>query len=240
MVETSIIIPTLNEEKYLPLLLDSIKKQTYRNYEVIVSDNNSKDKTKQIARKHKCKVVRGGAPSKARNNGAKVAKGKYLLFIDADVILPKKTTLNKVVKQFKSRKLDLAGIRFAPVDGDWRDVFLHLLYYTLVYILHSVEPYINSGFMICKKSLFKKLKGFDETIFLSEDCDFGRRARLLDSKISFLRWIHVNLSVRRFKIEGRIYLFLKYFSIPWYRVWFGEIRKGNKFYDYNWKYRKKI
>ena len=47
----SIIIPAYNEERYLPKLLNCIKKQTYRDYEVIVADANSKDKTRQIAKK---------------------------------------------------------------------------------------------------------------------------------------------------------------------------------------------
>ena len=47
----SIVIPTLNEEKYLSKLLKSIKNQTFKDYEIIVSDNNSKDNTKKIAKK---------------------------------------------------------------------------------------------------------------------------------------------------------------------------------------------
>ncbi len=58
----SIIIPTLNEEKYLLGLLNSLKKQTYMDFEVIIADNNSKDRTKQIAKKHGCKIVKGDLP----------------------------------------------------------------------------------------------------------------------------------------------------------------------------------
>lgn len=56
----SIIIPTWNEENYLPKLLECIKKQTYRDYEVIVADANSTDNTKAIAKKYDCKIVKGG------------------------------------------------------------------------------------------------------------------------------------------------------------------------------------
>ena len=81
----SIIIPAYNEEKYLPKLLECIKKQTYKGYEIIVADAGSKDRTGQIAKKYGCKVVKGGMPAVGRNNGAKVAKGNILLFLDADV-----------------------------------------------------------------------------------------------------------------------------------------------------------
>ena len=71
----SIIIISKNEEKVHPRLLESIKHQkTKFKYEVIVSDANSKGKTKKIAKKYKCKIVKGGLPSKGRNNGAKSAK----------------------------------------------------------------------------------------------------------------------------------------------------------------------
>ena len=83
----SIIIPTLNEEKYLPLLLKSIKEQNVKDYEIIISDAQSTDKTLDIAKKNNCKIVLGGLPGKARNEGAKVAKGNLLLFLDADVLL---------------------------------------------------------------------------------------------------------------------------------------------------------
>ncbi len=74
----SIIIPTLNEEKYLPKLLRSIKEQDFKEeLEIIVADANSEDKTREIAKKFSCKIVEGGLPAKARNEGAKIAKGRF-------------------------------------------------------------------------------------------------------------------------------------------------------------------
>ena len=77
----SIIIPTYNEEEYLPVLLESIKKQDFDDYEVIVADANSTDRTREIAEEYGCIVVDGGLPGVGRNNGARVAKGEYLLFL---------------------------------------------------------------------------------------------------------------------------------------------------------------
>src|SRR5437870_493328 len=84
----SIIIPSLNEEQSLPLLLQSIKKQTIQPKEIIVADAFSTDKTRSIAKKFNCTVINGGLPGKGRNAGAKVATQDILLFLDADVILP--------------------------------------------------------------------------------------------------------------------------------------------------------
>ena len=63
----SIIIPTLNEEKYLPLLLEAIKKQKVDgNLEIIVADAGSQDRTIEIARDFGCKIVPGGLPARGR------------------------------------------------------------------------------------------------------------------------------------------------------------------------------
>ena len=81
----SIIIPTYNEEKYLPILLESIKKQSFEDYEIIVADANSTDNTRNIAQEYGCIIVDGGLPAIGRNNGANVAKGDILLFLDSDL-----------------------------------------------------------------------------------------------------------------------------------------------------------
>ena len=76
----SIIIPTLNEARFLPKLLESIKKQTFTDYEVIVADAGSKDKTLEIAKKYGARIVKGGFPAEGRNAGARAAKGDFLFF----------------------------------------------------------------------------------------------------------------------------------------------------------------
>ena len=62
-MKLSIIIPTYNEEKYLPELLKSIKEQNFSSYEIIVADNDSNDNTVKIAESYGCKVVSGGLPA---------------------------------------------------------------------------------------------------------------------------------------------------------------------------------
>ncbi len=86
-MKLSIIIPTFNEESYLPHLLESIKRQDFSDYEVIVADAGSKDSTRDIAQEWGCKVVEGGLPSVGRNRGTEAASGEYLLFFDSDVFL---------------------------------------------------------------------------------------------------------------------------------------------------------
>ncbi len=111
----SIIIPTYNEEEYLPLLLKSIKQQDFRDYEIIVADANSKDNTVKIAEEYGCIVVEGGMPAVGRNNGAKVAKGEYLLFLDSDLKLTE-DYLAKVIYEFKMERLGIAITQMKPLS----------------------------------------------------------------------------------------------------------------------------
>ena len=91
----SIIIPTLNEEKYLPLLLKDLSNQTFQEFEVIVVDGKSEDQTVNKAQtftklvKRLTIITSVRNVSTQRNAGAKIAIGKQLLFNDADNRLPK-------------------------------------------------------------------------------------------------------------------------------------------------------
>lgn len=91
----SIVIPTLNEEKYLPLLLGDLVKQTFKDFEVIHVDGNSDDSTIQKAKKYKrfiaikTKVVKKRNVAFQRNTGGALAKGQWIIFMDADNRLPK-------------------------------------------------------------------------------------------------------------------------------------------------------
>jgi len=86
MPKFSIVIPVYNVEDYIKECLDSIMNQTFKDYEVIVVNDGTKDKSMDIVKKYKVKTINqeNGGLSAARNNGAKHAKGEYLLFIDSD------------------------------------------------------------------------------------------------------------------------------------------------------------
>ncbi|MDP3733116.1 MAG: glycosyltransferase family A protein, partial [Candidatus Daviesbacteria bacterium] len=84
----SVIITTRNEDKVIKRLILSVKKQSYKKREIVLVDNHSTDKTVQIAKEMGVKVYSFGPERSAqRNYGAKMAKGKYLLFLDADMEL---------------------------------------------------------------------------------------------------------------------------------------------------------
>lgn len=83
----SVIIPVYNEEKYLGFCLESLKKQTYKNLEIIVVDDGSTDKSRDTANKYGVRLFEQShsGPGNARNLGASKANGEILAFLDADM-----------------------------------------------------------------------------------------------------------------------------------------------------------
>lgn len=89
--KVSAIITTKNSAKTLEKLLKSLKNQTYKSLEIIVVDNNSSDKTVEIAKRYTKNVYRKGPERSAqRNLGAEKSTGRYLLFLDSDMELTKR------------------------------------------------------------------------------------------------------------------------------------------------------
>ena len=217
----SIIIPTLNEEKYLPKLLESLKSQSFKDYELIVADFNSKDRTRSIAKKYGCVIVDGGMPSAARNNGAKKAKGSFLFFIDADCTIGS-SFLEKALDEIKKRNLDAAGCYSRPLSSNVFDKIILSMFNVWVCITQLFYPNASFGFF-CRRSLHEKIKGFDENIRLSEDMDYARRAGK-SGKFRILNTVKICASARRFDEEGRLRLLLKLFLSGLYRIFFGEIK----------------
>ncbi len=227
----SIIIPTKNEEEYLPKLLESIKKQTFKDYEIIVADNKSTDKTRKIAIKYKCKIVRGGLPGKARNGGAKVARGDILLFLDADTELKSKDFLDKAIKEFGKRKLDLAA-SLMYLKGNKLDKLYFDFWNRLTELFqYSLTPFAGGWCIFIKKDLHDKIKGFDEKIILGEDSDYAQRAiksNLFKVKFKVLKSVKIQVSPRRLQKEGHLKVAAQGIGTGFHWALLGKDRK-NKF-----------
>lgn len=186
-VPISIIIPTLNEEKLLPRLLESIKVQEYQPLEVIVADSPlSTDRTAEIARRYGAKVVEGGRVAIARNNGAKVAKGDIVFFLDADATLPYDYFLAETYIHFMKNNLQV-GSCFLDLDTTEKMEFVnsiapHIAFTTWNQLkkLYAVtkKVFADSGTgIIAKKEVFDALGGFrEEKEFIGEDTEFSKRA----------------------------------------------------------------
>ena len=226
----SIIIPTLNEEKYLPLLFESIKNQKFKDYEIIVADANSKDKTAKIARDNNCRVVLGGLPAKARNEGSKVANGNLLLFLDADIVLNKDFLVN-ALEDFKKQNLDVATFPLF-LDGGLASRIVSRLYNFWVIVTQPFFPHAFGAALLVKKDVYENIGGFDETITLAEDHDFARRANKI-AKCGIIKSAHASVSTRRFRKDGWVKMIIKYVLCELYTIFCGPIRTDIFKYEFD-------
>lgn len=206
--ELSIIIPTLNEQDFLPKLLESISKQDYDRYEVIVADADSQDKTQEIALNYGVKLVKGGMPGVGRNRGAEIAKGKYLFFFDADVILPD-GFLNAAISEMKAENIDLATCGSIPISSEPLDPLFFEIYNlsSKISSLMKGAPIMGYVFFITKE-LFEKTGKFNEKVVFGEDYDLAKRAAK-KGKFKILNSVKINVSIRRLDKEGRLNFIIK-------------------------------
>ena len=118
----SIIVPVYNTEKYLKRCLDSIKSQSFKDYEVIIVNDGSTDKSSSIISKYPYKVInqKNLGLSMARNNGVKDASGEYLIFLDSDDYIEK--DLLKKINKSLSNSPDLVRFQIKEVFDDNDDI----------------------------------------------------------------------------------------------------------------------
>lgn len=205
----TVIIPTLNEIAYLPALLDALDVQTRLPDEVIVADAGSMDGTAELAQARGVRVVRGGMPAVGRNAGARAARGDLLLFLDADV-LPSPNFIACVLEEFGRKGYDIATCFIAALD-DRRPIDRVLSAGTNLYfrVVQPVSPHAPGFCILSKRVAHEKMGGFDESLTLSEDIDYARRASRC-GKFGFLTTTRIPVSMRRVGKEGLVGLGIKY------------------------------
>jgi len=217
----SLVIPTFNEEKYLPLLLKEIEKQNLKDYEIIVADADSWDKTLKIAQNSNCKIVKGGLPAKGRNQGAKIAQGDLLLFIDADNVFLPDNFLTNLIKEFQKRNLDVASFPIYT-QGKKIDRLIYWIYNTWANLSQAFLPHATNSLLV-KTKLHQKIGGFDEEIKMAEDHEYVRRAGRY-GKFGFIKTKPVLTSSRRLEKDGRFKTYLKYFLAGLWMLFLGPIK----------------
>lgn len=205
MPKLSIVIPTLNEEAYLPGLLESIAMQDWNDYEIIVSDAGSTDNTAKIAQAYGAKIVVGPklGPGYGRNRGAEIAQGEILFFLDADARLPTRDFLRQAIAEFEKRKLAAAGFYIRAWDGHLGHRLLFLLGNVLFWATQVIDPHVPGWAILVRKEIHEKIGGFDETPAFREDHEYISRVRRV-GKVRFLKTEPILVSTRRFATEGTL------------------------------------
>jgi len=180
----SYIIPTLNEEYFLPKVLKSINDYTPADltYEIVVADNGSDDKTISIAQDRGVDVIidECAAVGGLRNLAVKRSCGRVLVFLDADISL---TTLwgeniSNVYQSIIDKPNQITGSRCGvPEKASWiEEIWFKPLF-------DKSGKYINSGHMITSRELFESIGGFDEKLETGEDYVFCQSALKMKATI---------------------------------------------------------
>jgi len=228
----SLVIPAYNEEKYLPLCLESIKKQDYtEQYEVIVVDNASTDNTARIALDWGAKVVYESkrSPACARQKGAEAATGEIIAFIDADSQAPA-CWLSTIVSPFvrEPETVAISGpyaycdagriAKIASYAGSFINIIIDQLF----------RKAFNKGGAIwgcnfaVRRSALLEIGGFDTSIrFYGEEYELSLRLKKV-GKGGIIPRLFVLTSARRLKRMGVVTHYwnwvVDYFSVLfWYK-----------------------
>lgn len=206
----SIVIPAYNEEKLLTSLLSSIRHSiqtlhdSYPEYpiEIIVVDNNSTDRTPEVARSYQAKVVleEKRNVSAARNRGAKIASGDYVVFIDADYRV-EGNFFREIIRKFEECPTVVAlGVRVVVEENDL-DPIRRVIADFALFLLRIIKK-MSFGVFVFRRFYFEHLGGFNEEFFAYEDVELHeavkRDLRKKQQCYSILPHVRVHASGRGF------------------------------------------
>lgn len=175
----SIIVTTKNEEEVLERLLASIKSQAYPSIELLVVDNHSTDATAAIARKFTKQVyIAGSERSQQRNIGEKKSKGRYIMFLDADMELTKGVVSSCVKKIMSTENVGAVIIPEQSVAKTfWEKVKSHERSF-----YNKEGDTMTDAARFFDRKAFEEVGGYDESITGPEDWDLPENIAKLGYK----------------------------------------------------------
>ncbi len=181
-LKISVVIPAFNEERLLSQTLQHVKIALAAfaplswETELIVCDNNSTDRTAEIARAAGAMVVHEPVNqiARARNRGAEAASGDWLIFIDADSH-PSAELFAEVAAQIQSGRCVAGGVT-VKMNGHYPMAnFLTHLWNGISRVFH----WLAGSFIFCDAAAFRKVGGFSQELFASEEIDLSKRLKKL-------------------------------------------------------------
>lgn len=216
----SVIIPTLKEEGFLERTLKNLQNIELP-YEIIITDGGSTDATLDIARRYTDKIVVWDKPRRqtfgeAKNAGAAVASGEFLVFIDADVLIPEPQKFFEETVAAFHRDPKLAGLTVPlkpwPENHSLVDALfcapLNWFYMLSNNVFRSGNA--SGEFQMMRTEAFNKMGGYAEYLVAAEDNDMFRRLATLGRTLSYSK-LYVRHSLRRAHKLGWLKLYWMWF-----------------------------
>lgn len=200
----SVVVPTLNEEKYLPKLAASIVAQTVAPLEVIAVDKST-DTTPQLIMSYGYKKVpQGEGVAMARHQGFEAATGQVIVSTDADSQLTP-GYIAAVQQAFADPKVVAV---FGPVylfDGPWPFRLMSRTMFSLFLRLSVIirRPNLNGMNFACRAEAYKKVGGFNTKLITGEDVELGHRLQRV-GRVVYRTDVKVHTSARRVKGQGGV------------------------------------
>lgn len=180
----TIVIPCKNEKEIILKTLDLLNYQKdIFGVRIIVCDasNDRTTKVELVKRQQKnsdyfdLHLVDGGLPSVARNNGFKLVKTPYVLFLDADVFLLDSKVLLRSILKIKKYNFDLVTVKFRSDNGKYN--YVYKVFDFIQIISKWSTPFCLGGYMLVNAETFKAIGGFDEEIKVAEDYMFSKQIK---------------------------------------------------------------
>jgi glycosyltransferase involved in cell wall biosynthesis len=236
MPKVSVVIPAYNAEKFIEKCLLSLKEQTFKDFEIIVVDDCSKDRTYEIASKyaHVIKNEKNLGVGESRNVGARASRGEILVFTDSDVVtLP--NWLHRIIDTMTKLNLKCVGGGYCGSIGNTfiQDYAYHELEFRRASIGGFVYTLVSNNFA-CHRDLFFKYGGFPADGYKCEDL----RLSYLISREQRVFWDKENGVFHHFRnsLSGYLkqqYLYsrdtvITYYEFP--RLFFTKTHQGRSVY----------
>ncbi len=225
--KVSIIIPTLNEEKVLPVLFHNLEQLDPKPYEIIFVDGSSKDESACMIRCEGYRLIQSVGKGRAlqMNEGAYHAHGNLLVFLHADTLVPRHL-VQIVNSTLENKKLILAGFtsiikgqkkvrKFITFQNQMKTFFGALIYNPVRCLCHGFRLLFGDQVMFCRKCDFIKIGGFNHNLPVMEDADLCMRL----NKLGCIKQISdkVYSSDRRVARLGTFNAYIRYLKI--YLFW---------------------
>ena len=220
--DLSVIIPVYNGGLALKECLRAVYQSEYADFEVIVVDDGSSDRSVETASSFPCRLVQlplNSGPAKARNEGVAQSRGRILFFLDADIII-RPDTLGQIARSFAedagmdalfgSYTKDTVPQNFVSRYKNFLHHFTHQ---------HSSEDAVTfcGGFGAVRREVFQRLGGFDVTRRFLEDIEFGHRLHRQGHRIRLIKSLQMT-HCKRYSLASLVKSDLVGRAIPWTRL----------------------